>query len=291
MSNILNIILTILKIVFTLGFLIFIHEGGHFIVAKLCKVKVKEFAIGFGPKIYQKQGKETLFTLRLVPLGGFNNLDDTPETPRDDETEEEKIERIRRDKEREEDPRNFRNAKNWKRFLIVLAGGVVNIVFGLLILFILFTSTCEKNNGKIIFDENGNPELIQTEDANFGDSIFYGGYQTKQYIIEMGKSIAKIFSGNIKSEDVTGPVGIGKVISQTEDVKDFVYLIAVISVSLGVTNLLPIPALDGFKLIMIIYEAIRKKKIDPVKEANLQLIGFSILIILSIFVTWHDITG
>ena len=291
MSNILNIILTILKIVFTLGFLIFIHEGGHFIVAKLCKVKVKEFAIGFGPKIYQKQGKETLFTLRLVPLGGFNNLDDTPETPRDDETEEEKIERIRRDKEREEDSRNFRNAKNWKRFLIVLAGGVVNIVFGLLVLFIIFTSTCEKNNGKIIFDENGNPELIQTEDANFGDSLFYGGYQTKQYIIEMGKSIAKIFSGNIKSEDVTGPVGIGKAISQTEDVKDFAYLLAVISVSLGVTNLLPIPALDGFKLIMIIYETIRKKKIDPVKEANLQLIGFSILIILSIFVTWHDITG
>ena len=291
MSNILNIILTVIKIVFTLGFLIFIHEGGHFIVAKLCKVKVKEFAIGFGPKIYQKQGKETLFTLRLVPLGGFNNLDDTPETPRDDETEEEKIERIRRDKEREEDSRNFRNAKNWKRFLIVLAGGVVNIVFGLLVLFIIFTSTCEKNNGKIIFDENGNPELIQTEDANFGDSLFYGGYQTKQYIIEMGKSIAKIFSGNIKSEDVTGPVGIGKAISQTEDVKDFAYLLAVISVSLGVTNLLPIPALDGFKLIMIIYEAIRKKKIDPVKEANLQLIGFSILIILSIFVTWHDITG
>ena len=291
MSNFLNVLLIIIKIVFTLGFLIFIHEGGHFIVAKLCKVKVKEFAIGFGPKIYQKQGKETLFTLRLVPLGGFNNLDDTPETPRDDETEEEKIERIRRDKEREEDPRNFRNAKNWKRFLIVLAGGVVNILFGLLVLFILFTSTCEKNNGKIIFDENGNAQIIQTEDSNFGDSLFYGGFQTRQYIIEMGKSIAKIFTGNIKAEDVTGPVGIGKVISQTESVKDFAYILAVISVSLGVTNLLPIPALDGFKLILIIYEAIRKKKIDPVREANLQLIGFTVLIILSLFVTWHDITG
>ena len=291
MSNILNILFTIFKIVFALGFLIFIHEGGHFLVAKICKVKVKEFAIGFGPKIYQKQGKETLFTLRLIPLGGFNNLDDTPETPKENETEEEKIERIRKDKEREEDSRNFRNAKNWKRFLIVLAGGVVNIIFGLLVLFTIFTSTCEENNGKIIFDENGNPELIQTEDANFGDSLFYGGFQTKQYIIEMGKSIAKIFSGNIKSEDVTGPVGIGKVISQTEGIKDFAYILAVISVSLGVTNLLPIPALDGFKLIMIIYEAIRKKKIDPVKEANLQLIGFSILIILSLFVTWHDITG
>lgn len=291
MSNILNILFTIFKIVFALGFLIFIHEGGHFLVAKICKVKVKEFAIGFGPKIYQKQGKETLFTLRLIPLGGFNNLDDTPETPKENETEEEKIERIRKDKEREEDSRNFRNAKNWKRFLIVLAGGVVNIIFGLLVLFTIFTSTCEENNGKIIFDENGNPELIQTEDANFGDSLFYGGFQTKQYIIEMGKSIAKIFSGNIKTEDVTGPVGIGKVISQTEGIKDFAYILAVISVSLGVTNLLPIPALDGFKLIMIIYEAIRKKKIDPVKEANLQLIGFSILIILSLFVTWHDITG
>ena len=71
----LEALLTILKIVFILGFLIFIHEGGHFIVAKLCKIKVNEFAIGFGPVILKKQGKETLFQLRLIPLGGFCNME------------------------------------------------------------------------------------------------------------------------------------------------------------------------------------------------------------------------
>lgn len=63
-----------LKVVFLLGFLITIHELGHFIVAKKCKVKVKEFAIGFGPKIWQKQGKETKYTLRLIPLGGYCDM-------------------------------------------------------------------------------------------------------------------------------------------------------------------------------------------------------------------------
>ena len=61
-------LISALKIIFLLGFLILIHEGGHFLVAKLCKVKVNEFAIGFGPVIWKKQGKETKYQLRLIPL-------------------------------------------------------------------------------------------------------------------------------------------------------------------------------------------------------------------------------
>ena len=68
-------ILTAIKIIFLLGFLIIIHEGGHFLVAKLCKVRVNEFAIGFGPKIWSKQGKETRYELRLIPFGGFVNME------------------------------------------------------------------------------------------------------------------------------------------------------------------------------------------------------------------------
>ena len=64
-----------IKIIFLLGLLVFIHEGGHFIVAKLCKVKVNEFAIGFGPTIWKKQGKETKYALRLIPLGGFVSME------------------------------------------------------------------------------------------------------------------------------------------------------------------------------------------------------------------------
>lgn len=63
-----------LKVIFLLGFLVFIHEGGHFLVAKLCKVKVKEFSLGFGPKIFSKQGPETKYSLRAIPLGGFVDM-------------------------------------------------------------------------------------------------------------------------------------------------------------------------------------------------------------------------
>ena len=64
-------IISAIKIIFLLGFLIFIHEGGHFTVAKLCKVKVNQFAIGFGPKIVEFKGKETIYVLRLIPLRWF----------------------------------------------------------------------------------------------------------------------------------------------------------------------------------------------------------------------------
>lgn len=67
-------IIGFLKIVFLLGFLIFIHELGHFLVAKLFKVKIKQFAIGFGPTIWKKQRKETSYELRLIPMGGFVNM-------------------------------------------------------------------------------------------------------------------------------------------------------------------------------------------------------------------------
>ena len=63
-----GVLITIIKIIILLGFLILIHELGHFTVAKLCKVKVNEFAIGFGPTIWKKQGKETKYALRLIPL-------------------------------------------------------------------------------------------------------------------------------------------------------------------------------------------------------------------------------
>ena len=68
-------IINALKIIFILGFLVLIHETGHFIIARLCKVRVKEFAIGFGPTIWKKRGKETKYALRLIPIGGFVSME------------------------------------------------------------------------------------------------------------------------------------------------------------------------------------------------------------------------
>lgn len=70
-----SIIISVIKIVFLLGFLVFIHEGGHFLIARLCKVRVNEFSIGFGKTILKKQGKETLYCLKAIPLGGFVRME------------------------------------------------------------------------------------------------------------------------------------------------------------------------------------------------------------------------
>ena len=98
-----------------------------------------------------------------------------------------------------------------------------------------------------------------------------------------------LFTGNIGIKDLSGPVGISQVVSNTTTFANYIYIISAISVSLGVTNLLPIPALDGGKILLLIIEAIRKKPLKKETEVQIQLIGFSILIALSIIVTYNDI--
>jgi len=105
------------KIIFVLGFLVFIHEGGHFLVAKFFKVKVNEFSIGFGKKLWSKKKGETEYSLRAFPFGGFVSM--------------------LGEEESSDDERSFSKQKIWKRIAIVAAGGVVNIVFGLTVYFVL----------------------------------------------------------------------------------------------------------------------------------------------------------
>ena len=237
-------IINAIKIIFVLGFLVFIHEGGHFIVAKLCKVKVNEFSIGFGPTLLKKQGKETKYVLRLLPLGGFVNLEG--------------------EEEESEDERSFSKASIPKRIAIVLAGPLVNIVFALIVYFILV--------------------VIIKNDVGFAF------IKTKEFIFTVFESFKMLFTGQIGVDDFMGPVGISEVVVNTTRIIDYVYILAVISLSLGVTNLLPIPALDGGKLLFIIIEAIRRKKLSERVEMNIQLIGFILLIVLSIYITCNDIS-
>ena len=144
-----SFIITALKVIFLLGFLIFIHEGGHFIVAKLCKIKVKEFAIGFGPTIWKKQGKETKYALRLIPLGGFVNLEG--------------------EDERSEEEGSFSEASIPKRMAIIVAGGLVNIVFGLAVYFILMTSM--GNNTSLIISQTIPDYAAEQSGIVAGDEI------------------------------------------------------------------------------------------------------------------------
>ena len=235
--------INIIKIAFLLGFLIIIHEGGHFLVAKLCKVKVNEFAIGFGPILLQKQGKETKYVLRLIPLGGFVNMEG--------------------EEERSEEEGSFSKASIPKRIAIVLAGGLVNIIFGLLAYFIIIAS--------------------YTDIANAIEALKFFG-------ISMIDSLKMLVNGTaFREEQLTGIVGISEMVVETKGIVNYIYLIAVISVSLGVTNLLPIPPLDGGKVVLLLLEAIRKKPLKENIEIKIQMAGFALMIALTIFVTYKDI--
>lgn len=250
-----SFIVNAIKIIFLLGFLILIHEGGHFLVARLCKVKVNEFAIGFGKIIWQKQGKETKYTLRMIPLGGFCNMEG--------------------EAEKSDEEGSFSKASVWKRMAIVVAGATVNILFGVFVYFILVSTV-----------------IIQFKDPTMDTTLnrlIYGAQYTGTFILSIFDSVKTLFTGGIATDQMVGIVGISEVVVKTTGIINYIYLLAVISVSLGVTNLLPIPALDGGKILILLIELIRRKPIKLETEAKIQLIGFSILIALFLIVTYNDI--
>ena len=119
--------------------------------------------------------------------------------------------------------------------------------------------------------------------------LIYGGIETKEFALSIVDNIKSIFTGGVSVDQMMGPVGISEVVAKTNGFREFVYMLALVSLSLGVTNLLPIPALDGGKILILIIEAIRRKPLKEKTEINIQLIGFSILIALSLYITYNDI--
>lgn len=247
-------LLAIIKIVFLLGFLIGIHETGHFLIAKLCKVKVNEFSIGFGPVIWRKETKETKYALRLIPLGGFVRMEG--------------------EEERSDNEGSFSKASVPRRIAIVAAGAIVNIIFALIIYFIL---------SAVIISQNA--EIA----SNFQNIVKLAGSSTAKFATETIEGVKNLFTGKITKDQLIGPVGISEVVAKTNGFAEFTYILAVISISLGVTNLIPFPPLDGGKILLLIIEAIRRKPLKEDTEIKIQLLGFAILIGLSIFVTFNDI--
>lgn len=236
-------IITAIKIVVILGFLVLIHEAGHFLVARLCKIKVQEFAIGFGPVIWKKETKNTKYAIRLIPLGGFVNM--------------------LGEEEQSDEEGSFSKASIPKRIAIVAAGGLVNIIFAILLYVI----------------------LLWIITGNFIVAIGSSG----DLVIAMWDTIKLLFTGGVSVDNLMGPIGISQVVAQTSGVIDFLYIMAIISVSLGFTNLLPFPPLDGGKILIYIIEAIRRKPMKQDFELKLQMLGFLVLITLSIYVAVNDV--
>lgn len=235
-------IITIFKIIFLLGFLIILHEFAHYIVARNCGVKVNEFSVGFGKKIFQKTNEGTIYTLRLVPLGGYVSLKGLDE--------------------RNTDPDSYTSVSIWKRMAIILAGSIANILFALIVYFIL-----------AIFAVGFSKAFVAT--GNFFLSIF--------------ESLKMLFTGGVSIDQFMGPIGISSIVSETKVITEFIYLLALVSLSLGVTNLLPVPPLDGFKFFLLLIEGVRRKPFSEKFEYTMQFVGFFLLLVLSIYIAYNDV--
>lgn len=316
---------------------VMLHEFGHFSIAKLSGIKVNEFSIGMGPKIYQKQKGETFYSLRALPVGGYVAMEG--------------------EEENSHDPRAFNNVSIVKRMAVVLAGAFMNFVLAFIAFTLIFSivgygsSEIEKvisnspadkagiqsgdliikineNKVKDIYDINSIISKNQKEEMDFQinregnilnlkikpeysvenqmyligitskldhsllKSISLGANRTLEMSKLILKSIKMMFSGSFKMEYLSGPVGVVQLIGSesSKGFLNFLQILGLISVNLGVFNLLPIPALDGGKFLFLLIEALRGKPIDEKIEQGLSLIGISLLFSLMIYVTiFNDI--
>lgn len=130
--------------------------------------------------------------------------------------------------------------------------------------------------------------MKKAEDT-FINRCINGVIETKEFVFSIFDNLKQLFTGNVGIDQMMGPVGISEVVAKTNGFREFFEMMALISLSLGVTNLLPIPALDGGKILILLIEAIRRKPLKQETEINIQLLGFAILIGIFLIVTYNDI--
>ena len=333
------------------GVLIAVHEFGHFLAAKLCGVKVNEFSVGMGPAILKKQKGETLYALRMVPLGGYCAM----EGENDDS----------------DDPRAFTSQNAWRRLVILCAGSFNNFLLGILVIFFLylgasaflsptidsFMDGCPyegadalqvgdrfvKINGRRVYqyydvgdflrDGDGVYDLVLKRDGKtfrlkgfemtpiryegqerelFG---FNFGYEEATFPVklrntwntamEFGRmvwmSLRMLVNGEVGLKEMSGPVGIVELMAETgenaESVRDglydILYLGAFIAINLAIMNMLPIPALDGGRVFLLLVStlvcAVTGKKMNSKYEAYIHAAGMVLLLALMAVIMFQDI--
>lgn len=237
-------------VVFSL--VVLVHELGHFLAARKAGVKVYEFSIGFpfSPRMFTLfRHKETEFTLRLLPLGGFVSFS----------------------KEEDEGADDLFGASYSNRALIMSAGSLSNVVFA----FLIFV-----------------PVFILGKHMLITEAVFASAKMVWAILSGTVVVIFNILSGNGSMEGLSGPVGIAAIAGQaaSKGLLSLAYFTGILSMSLGVMNLIPFPALDGGQLFMLLIEAVRKKPLSLKTYQVVNLIGLSLFLILTVLVTYKDIT-
>ena len=340
MSHIWKTVYPILIAILFFELIILVHEGGHFFAAKMMKIKVNEFSIGMGPKLFQFQKGDTKFTLRLILFGGYCAMEGE-----DSESD---------------DKNSFANKKVIQRVFVVVAGAVMNLILGVLIILGMVCSQelvgtpvvadfdkdavsnayLEQNDRILAIDgmrvytttdittgfsrsADGEVEFLikrdgktKTVNAKFNtqkidgknyidmDFYLYGVEKTVPNVLrETGRqfmsfcrmiflSLHDLITGKYGLSDMSGPVGTVSVVSGAVKMSltSTFRIMAFLTINIGLFNLFPFPALDGWKLFILLYEGIFKKKLPQKFEWMINAVGLAALLGLMCLVTFSDIT-
>lgn len=345
-------IVSVLIFFIIFGILVTSHEFGHFIVAKSGGIRVNEFFVGMGPTIWKKQKGETLYSIKLLPIGGacvFDGMDPVAE-------EKEGY-----------DEHSFLNAPVWRRIATLFAGPFANFIIAYILAVVLVSfsawdypvinkmteesaaaeagmmpgdkiisvdgekvymagevtliSQFAKGSAMdIVYERDG--ETYETtllpkyseEDKRYYMGVYlgeygkiegpaalkYAWYEVRYYFKTTYRSLALLVQGRLSKDDVSGPVGMVKMVDDTyEEVRPYgisavvltmLSLTVLLSVNLGIMNLLPLPALDGGRLVFQFIEVIFGKPVPPEKEGFVHMIGMVALMGLMVFVLFNDIS-
>lgn len=347
-----NIAVTVISALLVFGFLIFIHEFGHYITARLFHVSISEFSIGMGPRLLWYDSRKTgiRYSLSVLPIGGYVAM------VGEDATAEEAV----------NDPNSFDKKPAWQRFIITAAGATVNIVFGFLAMILLtslirvgdttvreFVPTEESgftvssaDSGLMLGDRivavegkrvriadelsyeimrygdepvdltvvrDGQQLLLcdvvfpvlEEQGQRFGSMDFKVSAQKKSFgtvmsyswhksclIVRMcWESLFDLITGRYTFAAISGPVGISSAIGTAAQAgfTSLLYIVVLISINLGVMNLLPIPALDGGRLLTTLIEMITRRRMPAKLEATVNAIGLCLLLALTAVVMVKDV--
>ena len=340
-SSIWNTVYPILIAILFFELIIIIHEGGHFAAARLMKIKVNEFSVGMGPKIFQFTRGETKYTLRWILFGGYCAMEG---------------------EDSESDDKNaFVNKKVWQRIFVVAAGAIMNLILGFIIVLIIVcsqnlvgTTQVAKFENNAVSAQSGLPagdviksmdgmrvfttndvqtglsrradstgEMVVVRDGqdvnlqvNFETDVYEGTQYIKMdfWLRGVEKNFGNVISQTFKEfvsyarmvflsvhdllvgryglSDLSGPVGAVSVVSDA--VKTSLYSVlritALLTINVGLFNLFPIPALDGWRLFVLIAEGITRKKLPAKAEYIINAVGLVLLLGLMCLVTFSDIT-
>lgn len=360
-------LLTLLVSVIVFGMVVLVHELGHFWAARRCGIHVEEFAIGFGPAVWSRSKNGTRYTVRLLPLGGFNML--AGEKPEDEEGDGEKS----ASPPPAYDPdaplfpaavsgKTYAEAGPWQRFFVIVSGAMMNFVAGLALLLVLvgsedvltsctiydFTDGAASQASGLQADDqilavNGRHcfviqdvfyELQRTADYTADFTVLRGGKKvvvpdvtfdtvtdengsvqmkldfrvygiahtprsvgraTLANFAYYSRSILRGFldlaTGRTGINELSGPVGVVSAVGQAVQYgwRDVLSLAALLTINLGIFNLLPIPALDGFKLWFLAFEGLTRRTVPAAIQNALNTAGMVLLLWLMLFVTMQDI--